>query len=313
MVTDESVPIPLLHPTAHKIKRKDSPRFLSINMLRKIGLLTVILIAAAFGADEQTCDAQEIWQKVLAAKGGRDRLHSVSAVHVTERRPASWLYRMEEVWAGPAFAWKWIDFREVRGGVALHVTFGDRHITYATGATALPGQKPYPNDSRADEQDLVAFQVEFLSETSWVQPEMQDCSIQDGEKADIYRRSLGTLDFGRLQSKESDSAAGSRTSLYLLSGRANDTILRYWIDPRTLLPRQVDLRNPNVRIVNGVYETSVQLDDYKAVGGILLPHTAIAHGIVSHYRFELNPRYNPVIFQEPPVGPVHETDWKQKR
>ena len=62
------------------------------------------------------------------------------------------------------------------------------------------------------------------------------------------------------------------------------------------------------------YEVTWELEDYKAVDGILMPHTVKQRGrfgFVERVTYELNPEYDPRIFQEPPSADFGPRDWRK--
>ena len=133
----------------------------------RIGLLLLACALARGQPPASSGDPQEVWERAVQAKGGRDRLHGVHSLAVY-MKPA------EVVMAGPPTNWlcvfpeRYFEFAAARGGARATVVdaTADRAATDATG---FPRKARHLTSYEHDR--LVLNQLIFLLESAWLRPQ----------------------------------------------------------------------------------------------------------------------------------------------
>src|SRR6185369_14604272 len=111
-------------------------------------LVVAFLCALMLGKAEDTCDANAVWEKMVEAKGGRERLDSIKTLytsttymnHVFLSR-----HRIEEraIYRFPDFVWSWSDLGSAQLGVMVSQTYVDKGY-----ALSVRGPSSHPKVQR---------------------------------------------------------------------------------------------------------------------------------------------------------------------
>jgi len=136
-------------------------------------VLIVVFVATQFEAGLKTkqTSAEATWEKVIAAKGGKERLHRIENVLRSSRIPARVRFRSlelrnEELFALPNRLWHWSDERPTVLG--LHLTTIDletmRRFSAHAGEDSPRKLQAVPIDRRR----LELMQAVELLDTRWV-------------------------------------------------------------------------------------------------------------------------------------------------
>src|ERR1051326_3868687 len=153
-------------------------------MKRAILGLFLLMVPVTGTLQNNEVEAGRVWSKVLAAKGGKDRLHSIETVLQSSRHAQSLRGRscqecqLEELFVFPDRFWYWHDDRPTAFGLSARaVDFETRRAFNASPRRLLPndpfGDTEYLSESVADRLDegwrLEVFQAAELLETRWIE------------------------------------------------------------------------------------------------------------------------------------------------
>jgi hypothetical protein len=233
-------------------------------------------IQATIAADE----VSTLWERAIAAKGGRERLHAVESVAISGVSGGA---QDEALLVLPSKLWDWNDERPTVFGLWLQVTDLDRgwsqFVSENSGDPLAPGK---PTDAMVEQIRMI--QVLTFMETRWVRPNL------DGARTirPVFRR------------------------LPVIDAHVQDQRYEFQLDPKTFLPKRIVVRTPapprNVPFDEPyTMEEVYTLGAYREVAGLQLPHEIsgpigrIGPRIVKwKYTYELNVEYDPQIFRTPP-------------
>lgn len=219
------------------------------------------------GAREQTpCNAEEVWERMIAAKGGQERLHAVRVffyIRRSSRRQLLWRQTEEvrELFVLPHFLWGWHDpaFQHFPTNVGVI----DLRRRVKMFVDAIWG--PVRRTPMADDGEIAVQLVPFIPETEEIRPRPMGCSADAAEGNIRLEASLGE----------------------------GQPIIRYYLSVSSALPSRVDK-------VSGTYTFTYLLSAYANVDGIALP-TRVTIVISPHLKpapgrvkYEINPAYDPV-------------------
>ena len=221
----------------------------------------------------QPISADRLWDSMIAAKGGRPRLHAVRTLVFTASlpTPSSRQPRAEErqeycfVFELPHRSWKWADYRPGRLG------FGVNSFDLSTGKywASQNGRVPegVPVDRQLKlrfERDLEQLQLLYFLETSYLRPRVLGVSTgQDG------------------------------TAMLDVQTPAVERV-RYAVDLDTHLPRAATLTH--VLASGARSEVAWSFDGVTDVDGLKMPRRVRGLGDVT---FLINPRIDRRIFDQP--------------
>ena len=256
----------------------------SRHALRLLFILCLPAAAAAQTAptSADTRLAEELWEKAVAAKGGREQLHKVGSLLISYR--ATWrnflgvvAHRgdVETLYVFPDKMWSWDD--DLPPPFSLNVRWVDLG---RNRACTLYKDTPAPQCHKAERPDgpgdgeLVRAQYLYLLETRWVKP-----------------TPVGVSE-GRIGLKKVD----------VLQTRFREKRIDYFLDRKTHLPLRVAVTDdPRQRT-----PVTFDLSEYTNVGGVMMP------GKVKGVRvnFQLNPSYDESVFTRPPALEAGPHAWR---
>lgn len=231
--------------------------------------------------------ADELWERAIAAKGGRERLLSIqNVVEIIEYTFWVWFFeRRTELHMKflvlPNKHWGWYDWRP--GALGLHaiVFNGEEGICWEINShysdsaqrkdcTPLPLSDEY-------------YQLAYLMETRWVGPEPLRAWT--------------------------DKLEGRR--VYGLRVRAAPFEAEYYLDPKTYLVRRAAIYDTRQSSDKPFY--TADLFNYVAVDGIQMPTKVSIEGSRKYpRRWEFNVDYDPEAFRRPPSVEAGPYAWKPK-
>ncbi|MDQ3744480.1 MAG: hypothetical protein M3444_08865 [Acidobacteriota bacterium] len=271
-------------------------------------LLALIFSLATVAANAQEFErerAQQLWEQVIAAKGGRERLYAVSNlvvssktknIHPTKDFPGHHfesLFVLSDKW------WFWADERPGFGITIWTYDFG-RQVGQET-LDVLPEVRTYrpaqsPSElvagSKSAKDDatyqfakgqFIEWQVIYLMETKWLQPTRLRAWTER-----FYRKKVSVVEVSH--------------------GRER---FEFYLDGKTHLPVQVILRT-RIEAMGRDYEDGYVLGDYVEVGGIQFPSTVRRGGEKNETTYQVNVAYDADIFERPPVIEAGPEAWKKK-
>jgi len=267
--------------------------------MKRIFKPTTILAAAAvllclnsheakdLALTEENEAAQRLWEQAIAAKGGREKLHSVRTMAVS-LRAAYDLGRLGKtnshyvwVYAFPDKLWSWLDDRPSDFGLNVTLYNGERQEvqTLMSGMTS-PKLAQGPGVGQGDRYFLLRDQLAFLMETQWVRPvPMQTWkSSVERRRVDVVRATI--------------------------PGRVVD----FYLDEVSHLPLMVAVCKPGEPPQECLETDPVVLGDYAAFSEIQLPRR-VGQKTAS---YEVNPELAPDIFERPPSIEAGPYAWRPK-
>jgi len=232
--------------------------------------------------------AEEIWDRVIEAKGGRAALHRVSSVQgsssSTSRTNLGDAYPLTSVFLAvlPHKVWTCEDARpSVFGVTSLMLNYEDM-----TSYFALPGRENKTvaltqlQRSRRDYQNTTIL---YLTESRWLKPRIV------AAREDIVDRIPGYI-------VETD-----------VDGRRVD----FFVDRTTYLPNRIDFHNVGPDAI--VHTSKAILSDYKVVDGVKVPHRLSFEGSSpASETIRFNVDYDPEIFVKPP-SKITPDSWKKSQ
>ena len=230
---------------------------------------------------KEACDARAVWERMIEAKGGRERLQSVQAMFVLRTytwRQALVRHRLENrtLYRFPDFLWSWFD----SGTQTLGITVSQSNLALGHSLSVL-GPSVNPKLKR----ELLAPGVlpfreipVLLLETRWMKPSLFGCSI-DGWTTTL-EASFDGIPFP----------------------------YRYYLQGKAELPHRVEM--PEGRGVR-----MYLLRDYKQTDGLMLPVTFRSeYGSLPSptytVRYEINPDYDPKLLDREPSLEAGPDAWR---
>lgn len=232
----------------------------------------------------QAARALELWEKVVAAKGGRDRLRQITSLYVAADLGEG--FRECTLYVFPDYRFEY-SYWAARERTDIDVSNGRKGITWwqVDGDTARPRK--------------------YVAEDVYLHLLPQF----------IYLLITHDLDPVPLGSRK-DSIGLTRVDV--VETNANGWRVDYYLDSKTHLPVKVVLPwGPRAR-ANGEMDQQVKLEDYTEVDGVMMPRKATYSFTTSPVRrtdrltFEINPKYDQSIFEQPPTPKMGPEAWRLK-
>jgi hypothetical protein len=261
------------------------------------GALAVLLIANSplvlttraggkkFWAEDSQARVRELWEEAVAAKSGRDRLSRISSLYVAAGQGHG--ARQSGLYVFPYYAFDYsydpgrersdINVRNVRRGISWWQLNGN------------PAKLIKPDDE--DAYLIILPQIVYLI----ISKELNPVPL---------RSRKAWLGLKRVDVVEVD---------------AKGWLVDYYLDPKTHLPIKVVLPfGPRARS-NGEMDQDVLLEDYAEIDGVMMPrrvsdsYTTSPLKWTERLTFEINPKYDPTIFEQPPTAKMGPEAWRLKK
>ena len=233
---------------------------------------------------DSRAEAERLWELMIAAKGGRERLHSVDNLLMSSHEKYWWEFRIltinyEGLFVFPKKSWEWDDQRGSVFGFSIHVhnfesNIHQSYVDSGKGGSVVPILQP-------SLRNLTKLQLHLLAETQWVKPQPVSARVgkESGRDADIVETHVNELPAGE---QKVDFVLDRRSHLPV-------RVIYYW----TIKGRELS--------------GGVELKDYLEVSGIKIP------GKVGRVRakYELNVPYDARVFDLPPSRDKGMAAWKK--
>lgn len=245
-------------------------------------------VPALATARAEACDGPALYENMVRAKGGRERLHEVHALYahwrlrywnwekfrvITEERRTLYLF--------PDFLWAMSDI-EPFGKESSTVD-----LSTGTVKTMLEGRKHVEVEPVRVGTALAVAQAEWLIESRWWKPEVLGCfeETYEGVASWVVRVAGSGLEF------------------------------EYFIEKGKDLPWMVRRKAGQAEYLRGLFH-------YKSVNGLMMP---TFYRVVDKYngrvffsygrklRFEINPDYDPRVRKWDPTIEGDPEPWRRKR
>jgi hypothetical protein len=253
------------------------------------------------GSDDTRKEGEQLWQQMLVAKGGRDRLMEVRSIEQTQRQriyaAKPWLKdtdtQLVRFFAFPDRMWQWFDGGSSVFGLSLNVynlALGVHYLLY-------PNEAPRKLSSREPAaHDLWEAQLIYLNESTWLHPVpvrvIRDSEVPRGVDAietkldgDYYR-----ADFYL----EKHTHLPARIILYVLN--------HVYVRDHVFGPAQVT-------------QVRYELSKYREMDGVLVPDRVIQaasarDSFLWNYDVRLNVPFREDAFTTPPSLEAGPYAWK---
>lgn len=237
-----------------------------------LGFLTVPTVRSA-ESNGTGCNATEVWERMVAAKGGRSVLHSIDRFFVHKR------YRWRERWVTrtldsrtlfifPDFVWHWFDSGTRLFGTEVWIIADGVRVTERSDTNYITKE---PDDVRK----LGWLIGKYLLETRWLKPEPRTCTMGGGTGGPGVQ-----LDVEFPESKYS---------------------LRFYLESDSSLPKRID----EVHRDQGEVLSRYDLQDYRVINGVSLPLRIVEVDFLKRQmtfdaRYEINPPIAEGFTRRPP-------------
>ena len=239
--------------------------------------------------------AAALWERMIEAKGGRERLHGVETLVETIRKrlvfPSPKFKNGDELYvqamALPDRIWKWQDARPTVFGMSIDVrnlSTGFRYLVY-------PGNDVRKLDEvRGETKWLEIAQVTIFNETRWVRPK----PVRTRTDKEIPR------------------------GVTVLETEWGGNRWDFWIHEKDYLPTRILKYEPASWDSHHIIVSYYDLADYRPVEGIQIPHKTSVRYIESKpmsftpATFILNPRLREDLFSTIPKSEDPADAWKPR-
>jgi len=231
-------------------------------------------------------EAERLWEQAIAAKGGRERLYSITNLQFSIRDKAWWNLRrvpndMEALFVFPDKSWEWSDQTGTIFGFHISVVNYEKGFHWAYFGHGKGGEASSQVLDPRGIDAITIKQLDFLMETRWVKP--IPLSVERGK---VGRHAVDIV----------------HTVVEGFRGANNK--VSFALDRETHLPRQVIYHTMSF---GKEYSGGVPLADYAAINGIQMPGKVYNQRTV----FRLNVDYNERIFEDPPSREAGIEAWKK--
>lgn len=249
-----------------------------------VGCLSAASAGVAVSDDETATQARALWETVLEAKGGRERLRKITNLYVAAEGRG---YRQSTLNVFPDYRFDF-SYDSERENTAIEVSNARKGIVW----WQLQGNEARPRKYEAEDvyRNLLQ-QFIYLLVTSDVDP----------VPLRLRKEWIGL--------KRVD----------VIEAEAQGWRVDYYIDPKTHLPLRVVLPNGLKAHERGDMNHIVALEDYAAVDGVMMPHRA-THTYTTNpqrwkdqLKFEINAAYDPQIFEQAPTSRTGGEAWRAKK
>ena len=233
--------------------------------------------------------AEQLWEQAIAAKGGRERLYSISSLQFSVREK-QWngLTRApfidEALFVFPEKYWEWVDQRPMVFGLGITMQNWEQGIHWGYIQRGKGGGSVVPifEGPRGSMSHMINMQLHYLMETRWVKP--IPVSVERGKVAGHSVDIIQTVvkEFPRGEEK-----------------------ITFVLDRKSHLPLQVI---HHTITFGQEYTGGPRLSGYTEVNGIQMP--ARVDGFNTSYQF--NVEYDPRVFEQPPSAQAGIEAWKKQ-
>jgi hypothetical protein len=254
-------------------------------------VLTLISVSASvqgFGDDKQAEEeqkARKLWEAAVAAKGGREKLRSVHSFYIaSEAKSGSRNYDLY-IFPDRSLQYSyWAAFERTD----IDVYNGRLNVTWWQEGSD-PAQRLKDNETAVEH--MKRDQMLFLLVTKWLEPKP-------------LRTRKEWIGLKRVDVVETD-----------VDGWRVD----YYLDSKTSLPVRVTFGLSYLERAKGKMNRVVDMSDYAAVSGIMLPHkltysfTDGPEKSVQQAKYEINVDFDEQIFERPPTPKMTPDSWRRQQ
>ena len=244
---------------------------------------------------KEKAEAEHVWEQLIIAKGGRNRLHAITNMMLTKgNKPPN---VQIEFYVYPNRFWEWSKGKIVHEYKDVSMANLDRGV-YLFDPQPINADRVQPVNGGANYRETWLGDASlFLLETKWLQPTpMRVRSVSDGKKRwDVVETVFASLT------------------------KYNDWGIDYYIDPETL-----EIQMAAECDAKGEPYTLWIFDGQKEVAGINVPATATAVSGRTNLKklpkkpfsgltFQFNIEYDEKLFERPPSVAEGPDAWRRKQ
>ncbi len=266
----------------------------------------VLLLGQA--APATTASANDLWEKMIEAKGGRSNLHGIKSLLVSSNTNAAKTTRefrkisTIELFVSPNKWWFWYDERpgfklgldqfDFERGVLYELTEGSTHKT-SRPADEKPSDGIFPRISDSPFERIYHSRYEqyvqklemYLIETADFQPKVETVTRRrvDGRDVDIVEATAG------------------RMRMY------------FYLDPKTFLPFRLVLKTIVAEYPNNPVIENFEFGNYTRVAGVMFPQfVGRSHKDKNVVVYQADPRYDKNLWTRDPSIDDGSDGWRKK-
>jgi hypothetical protein len=231
------------------------------------------VLVTSMDQSHNSSQAQLIWDSVIAAKGGRGRLHAIRTI----------AYSSQAASTGVRY-WLWADYRPGRLGVGVKVWNGLERALWIADDLKQPERVPWTEMIKRDgEARLRDFQAVYLLESAFFRPSSLRVTRQDRTRVVLEATAPGFAD------------------------------IEYVVDRKTWLPLQIVLRPMVTTLDGGPpqaanFTRAYVIGKCASVGDVAMPERIDGIGIHSYM---INPDVDPRLFETAPVDVTTAGAWRR--
>ncbi|HUE81723.1 MAG TPA: hypothetical protein VMM84_06360 [Pyrinomonadaceae bacterium] len=248
-------------------------------------------------------EAKQLWERAIAAKGGRERLHAIRNIAISSSgsyKPLRFRIKpgesitsrslkrsgivREELYVLPSKFWAWNDLRPAVFGLRVTMYNYETKMKYviSEGEPNRPPEAIEDNELSSElQRTLAPVQILYLMESRWIRP----------EPVNVNTVRIGSREFDVLQTE----VAGERVD--------------FTINRKTHLPVRITFYN---QLEGKVYTNVLKLSNYIDVDGIRVPLTIeMDDGHEERSIVKFNVEYNDDIFLKSPPIEAGPEAWKK--
>ena len=272
-------------------------RFIFTALLLFLTLLVVMRADVLAGQTKSSAsessreEAKRLWEQAIAAKGGRERLYSISNLQLSVRDRQWWgfkrvPYEIEALYVFPGKSWDWNDQTGTIFGFVIWMHNYEQNIHFSYLDNGKEGSVAPTKDLalyKGGMSAIINAQLNYLMETRWVKP----------IPVSVARGKVGghSVDIVRTVVREYPNG---------------EEMVSFALDRKTHLPRQVISH----KVISGKeYSGGVSLSDYAAINGVQMPNKVGRDRTI----YQFNVDYNQQVFERAPSRKAGIDAWKNKK
>lgn len=272
-----------------------------------VGILFIFLCVGMIGAQNKGLEkAQGLWEKVIEAKGGREKLYSVQNLIVSSKSQSQKDSKefsnshLVDLFVLPSQWWSWIDQRpgftlairqydfkrelgyEIEENASLDVLF--KPLKSLDTSQGRSEQAKVAEHYSFEKKKFYENQLIYLMETKWFKPKIEGFRTE------------------RIGFKE----------INIIEVSCGLEKIEYYIDTRTNLPNQIKMRTW-IESTKDYYEDAFYLEDYIEIEGVKFPQV-IRRGRKTRTKttYQVNVKYNESLFENQPRIDMGPDAWKPR-
>src|SRR5262245_61238644 len=231
--------------------------------------------------DGSVTQATDLWEMVISAKGGREKLYRVKSLAISDTEGSP----VVDFMVFPDKFFRWADTRPSKIGLIVEMFNFERDFGFTIFGDSTPKIHKHPRLNEGAHSRLDIPQMNYLLETQWFRPEILRAS-----KSDIRGKSVDLVE---------------------VLDKGHGTPWRYgiFLDEKTHLP--VRIGTYSNRRQDDMF-TWVDLGEYREIAGIKVP-TAISSegGRWDRVQVEINADYNQEVFEREPDMKAGPYQWRK--